>query len=192
MDSAVCSARKSTTKPKIVERQFTASMKIVQAFVLGAGLGTRLRPLTNDLPKPLVPIFQKPLITFAFDHLIAFGIRKFIVNSHHLPERFAEQFPDSRYRDIPIQFVHEPVRLETGGGIKNIEHLLGGDAFITYSGDVLTDVDLRPLVREHFQRGNDVTLGLRQTGLGSSISLQDDGRVVIEQKGKAAGESCDF
>src|SRR5213592_3649565 len=65
---------------------------ITQAFVLGAGLGTRLRPLTEDLPKPLVPIFQKPLITFAFDHLIDLGVEKFFVNTHHRPERFAEAF----------------------------------------------------------------------------------------------------
>jgi len=82
---------------------------ITQAFVLGAGLGTRLRPLTDDLPKPLVPIFQKPLITFAFDHLIELGIGRFIVNTHHLPERFGEAFPGNRYRDHPVEFVHEPV-----------------------------------------------------------------------------------
>ena len=58
---------------------------IDQAFVLGAGLGLRLRPLTEDLPKPLVPIFQKPLITFAFDHLAAAGVQSFVVNTHHLP-----------------------------------------------------------------------------------------------------------
>ena len=66
---------------------------ITQAFVLGAGLGTRLRPLTDDLPKPLVPIFQKPLITFAFDHLIEAGITGLVVNTHHCPERFMETFP---------------------------------------------------------------------------------------------------
>lgn len=63
---------------------------ITQAFVLGAGLGTRLRPLTEDLPKPLVPIFQKPLITFALDHLIDIGINNFFINTHHRPERFAD------------------------------------------------------------------------------------------------------
>src|SRR3954469_8725101 len=96
------------------------SSRITQAFVLGAGLGTRLKPLTDDLPKPLVPIFQKPLITFAFDHLIASGVQEFIVNTHHLPERFAETFPETHYRGIPITFVHEAIRLETGGGIKNV------------------------------------------------------------------------
>jgi mannose-1-phosphate guanylyltransferase len=61
---------------------------VTQAFVLGAGLGTRLRPLTDDLPKPLIPIFQKPLITFALDHLIGAGVERFIINTHRLPESF--------------------------------------------------------------------------------------------------------
>ena len=65
--------------------------QIKQAFVLGAGLGTRLRPLTDELPKPLVPIFQKPLITFALDHLIDIGIEKIFINTHRLPEMFAPE-----------------------------------------------------------------------------------------------------
>lgn len=150
---------------------------IKQAFVLGAGLGTRLRPLTDELPKPLVPICQKPLITFALDHLIDAGIKKFFINTHRLPEKFAETFPDSRYSGIDLTFVNEPVLLETGGGIKNIEAQLGHDPFVTYSGDVLTDVPLQPLIEEHFKRGNDVTFALRQTGLSSAIAFRD-GRIV--------------
>src|SRR5204862_7180807 len=94
---------------------------ITQAFVLGAGRGTRLRPLTNDLPKPLVPIFQKPLITFALDHLIDIGVQCFIANTHKLPEVFGRSFPDATYAGYSIKFVNEPVLLETGGGIKNVE-----------------------------------------------------------------------
>jgi mannose-1-phosphate guanylyltransferase len=150
---------------------------IKQAFVLGAGLGTRLRPLTDELPKPLVPIFQKPLMTFAFDHLIDIGIDKFFINTHRLPEIFRSAFPENRYSGIDLTLVNEPVLLETGGGIKNIEAQLGSEPFITYSGDVLTDVPLRPLIDEHFKRGNDVTLALRQTDLGSAIAFRD-GRVV--------------
>src|SRR2546429_6180246 len=97
---------------------------IAQAFVLGAGLGKRLRPLTDDLPKPLVPIFQKPLITFALDHLIDLGISKFLINTHHLPKRFAEAFPESTYRGHRIEFFHEPTLLETAGGIANISDSL--------------------------------------------------------------------
>src|SRR5690242_9433216 len=147
--------------------------KISQAFVLGAGLGTRLRPLTEELPKPLVPIFQKPLITFALDHLIDLGIDKIFINTHRLPETFAAAFPDNRYSGLDLTFVNEPVLLETGGGIKNIEAQLGREPFITYSGDVLTDVPLQPLIDEHFGRGNDVTLALRKTDFGSAIAFRD-------------------
>ena len=161
---------------------------IKQAFVLGAGLGTRLRPLTDDLPKPLVPIFQKPLITFAFDHLIDAGITKFFVNTHRQKERFADFFPGAIYRDRSIGFRHEPVLLETGGGIKNIQDLLGTEPFIVYSGDILTDVDLAPLIDEHFRRKNDVTLGLRKTGLDEGVVLRDNQIVAIRKKGEPPGD----
>src|SRR6266550_176591 len=78
---------------------------ITQAFVFGAGLGTRLRPLTDDLPKPLIPIFQKPLITFALDHLIGIGIESFLINTHRLPELFARGFPENSYADRSIKLV---------------------------------------------------------------------------------------
>src|SRR6266480_1285375 len=107
--------------------------EITQAFILGAGLGTRLRPLTEDLPKPLVPIFQKPLITFAFDHLIEAGITRFFVNTHHQPQRFAEIFPDATYRDRLIEFRHEPKLLETAGGIANIGESLGNEPLLVYN-----------------------------------------------------------
>jgi mannose-1-phosphate guanylyltransferase len=161
---------------------------ITQAFVLGAGLGTRLRPLTDDLPKPLIPIFQKPLITFAFDHLIDAGITRFLVNTHHEPEQFAKTFSGSAYRNRPIEFRHEPLLLETGGGIKNAQSWLGAEPFIVYSGDILTDVDLAPLIEEHFRRENDVTLALRKTGLGADIVLRDGQIVAIRNKGQPPGD----
>jgi mannose-1-phosphate guanylyltransferase len=160
---------------------------ITQAFVLGAGLGTRLRPLTDDLPKPLVPIFQKPLITFALDHLIDAGVKKFFVNTHRQPERFAEYFPGSVYRNCPIEFRYEPLLLETGGGMKNIEDSLGTKPFIAYSGDILTDVNLAPLIDEHFRRKNDVTLALRDTGLGNGVVVRGGQVVAIRNKSEPAG-----
>lgn len=162
--------------------------EIKQAFVLGAGLGTRLRPLTEELPKPLVPIFQKPLVTFALDHLIDIGIGRIFINTHRLPEKFGEAFPENRYNGKTIHFVNEPVLLETGGGIKNIEAELGNEPFITYSGDVLTDIRLQPLIDEHFKRGNDVTLALRHTGLGSAIAFRDRRVVDISNRYGIPGE----
>lgn len=147
--------------------------QIKTAFVLGAGLGTRLRPLTNECPKPLIPIFNKPLITFALDHLIAAGVERFIINTHHRPEAFERFFGTGEYRGYPVELVFEPVLLETGGGIKNVEKSLGEEPFLVYSGDILADVPLAPLIAEHFARGNDVTLALRETGLGSGIVCRD-------------------
>ena len=144
---------------------------ITQAFVLGAGLGTRLRPMTDDLPKPLVPIFQKPLITFAFDHLIDVGITKLFVNTHHMPERFAELFPEKTYRNVPIDFRHEPILLETAGGIANIADSLGNEPFLVHNGDVLTDLPLQPLIEEHLRAKNMVTLALRSGGGPRDIAL---------------------
>jgi mannose-1-phosphate guanylyltransferase len=161
--------------------------KITQAFVLGAGLGTRLRPLTDDLPKPLIPIFQKPLITFALDHLLGAGVDKFVINTHRRPELFQSFFNRSDYAGHSVTLVHEPELLETGGGIKNAERYLGSDSFITYSGDILTDVNLQPLIDEHFRRGNDVTLALRDTGLASDVALRDHRVVDVASRYGIAG-----
>ena len=168
---------------------------VTQAFVLGAGLGTRLRPLTDDLPKPLVPIFQKRLITFAFDHLIDIGIKKFFVNTHHRPERFAEIFARSTYRERRIDFRHEPVLLETAGGIANIADSLGNEPFLVYNGDILTDLPIAPLIAEHFRAGNIVTLALRSGAGPKHIAFQSrSGRIIDirNQLGTGAPEEFVF
>ncbi|MGI9086283.1 MAG: sugar phosphate nucleotidyltransferase [Chthoniobacterales bacterium] len=151
--------------------------QISQAFVLGAGLGTRLRPLTEQLPKPLVPIFQKPLITFALDHLRSVGVERFAINTHRLAHLFEEKFAEGMYAGAPLTLLHEPELLDTGGGIKNAENWLRPEPFIVYSGDILTDLELEPLIAEHLVRQNDVTLALRDTGLASGIAFED-GRVI--------------
>lgn len=154
------------------------------AFVLGAGLGTRLRPLTDTLPKPLVPVVHKPLIAFAFDHLIAdLDVRRFVVNTHHLPDAYAAAFPDGTYRGRPVAFRHEPVLLETAGGIRNVADLLPADEpFVVYNGDILTDLPLGPLLDAHRRTGDaEVTLALRTGREGEPCHVAFDpanGRVV--------------
>ena len=164
---------------------------ITQAFVLAAGRGTRLRPLTDDLPKPLIPIFQKPLITFALDHLINVGVERFVINTHKQSELFENFFCDNEYEGHSVTLVHEPDLLETGGGIKNAERYLGSDPFLTYSGDILTDINLQPLIDEHFRQGNDVTLALRNTGLASDVAFRDH-RVVDIAKRYGTTGNLDF
>ena len=135
-----------------------------KAFVLGAGLGTRLRPLTDQLPKPLIPVLHRPLVAYAFDHLLGAGVKQFIVNTHHLPEKYAETFPNGRYRNAPITFRHEPILLETAGGIANIADLVEDEPFLVYNGDVLTNLPLAPLLQAHAAGKNLVTLVLRSEG----------------------------
>jgi NDP-sugar pyrophosphorylase family protein len=161
--------------------------EITQAFVLAAGLGTRLRPLTDELPKPLIPIYQKPLVTFALDHLIGVGVKSFVINTHRLPKLFQSFFAARKYAGFPTTLIHEPDLLETGGGIKNAESHFGSEPFLTYSGDILTDVELQPLIDEHFRRGNDVTLALRHTGLASAVALRDHRVVDISNRYGVAG-----
>jgi NDP-sugar pyrophosphorylase family protein len=157
--------------------------KIRQAFVLAAGLGKRLRPLTEEMPKPLIPICQKPLITFALDHLISAGVQSFVINTHRLPNLFHQFFSENTYAGHSVTLAHERDLLETGGGIKNVEGILRKEPFIIYSGDILTDIALEPLIAEHFRAGNDVTLGLRRnTGLGAGVVLRDGHVVEISTK----------
>ncbi len=132
-----------------------------KAFVLGAGLGTRLRPLTDQWPKPLIPVHHRPLVVRAFEHLRSAGVREFVVNTHHLPETWNQAFPDGTWEECPVHFRHEPVLLETGGGLANVADLLRDGPFIVYNGDILTDVPLQPAWEAHLAQGNLVTLLLR-------------------------------
>ena len=137
--------------------------RVRKAFVLGAGLGTRLRPLTNVLPKPLFPIFGKPLITFALDHLHQAGIEKFLDQlSPSGREVFRSCFPPTNTKGRISNWCLSESLLETGGGMKNLEQQIGDEVFIVYSGDLLTDLPFERLIDEHFSNQNDVTLALRE------------------------------
>jgi len=157
-------------------------VQIKKAFVLAAGLGTRLRPLTTVRPKPLLPIFGKPVITFALDHLRSIGVGSFVINTHHLGPQFDDFFRSGEYAGCPVKLVYEPDVLETGGGIKNAGRWIGTGPFIVYSGDIFTDIDIGALVEEHFAQKNDVTLALRKTGLSTSIALKN--HKVADIKGR--------
>jgi mannose-1-phosphate guanylyltransferase len=171
-----------------------SSFLVKKAFVLAAGQGTRLRPLTDQRPKPLIPVGHKPLITFAFDHLIAeAGVEEFIVNTHHLAPAYAEFFPDNRYRSRPIHFRHEPVLLETGGGLKNIADLVGDETFLVYNGDVLTDLPLAPAIAQHRAAGNLVTLVLRSSDGPRHIAWDaSTGRITDIRNRLGTGHPTDY
>jgi NDP-sugar pyrophosphorylase family protein len=112
------------------------------------------------------------------DHLLKVGIDRFIVNTHHLAEAYAEKFPDRQWRGVPILFRHEPILLDTAGGLKNIEDLLTNDAAILcYNGDVMTNLPLGRLVEAHEQKGTEVTLALRSSGPLLNVNINDAGEI---------------
>ncbi|MDI9613123.1 MAG: nucleotidyltransferase family protein [Acidobacteriota bacterium] len=165
------------------------SRRCKTAFIPGAGLGTRLRPLTENCPKPLLPVGGRPVITYAMDHLITVGVERFIVNTHHRPGRYRETFPDGAWRGRPVLFRHEPVLLDTAGGLKNIEDLLAGDeAIVCYNGDVISDLPLGLLLEAHERLRPEATLALRSTGPLLNVDVNARGEVcdlrgVLQRRG---------
>ncbi len=153
--------------------------KIRTAFILGAGLGMRLRPLTEECPKPLLPVGGRPLITYAMDHCLTAGVERFIVNTHHCPTAFDRVFPEKRWRGRPILLSHEPVLLDTAGGMKNIEGLLAeeDETLLVYNGDILCDLPLARLLETHAAGGKEVTLVLRSDGPQKNVALDEEGAV---------------
>lgn len=165
------------------------------AFILGAGLGTRLRPLTEQYPKPLLPIGGRPLITYAMDHLLGIGVDRLIVNTHHRQEVYGQMFPGSQWRGVPIIFRHEEVLLDTAGGLKNIEDLLDEDeAILCYNGDVITDLPLQKLIDNHEKMRPEATLALRSSGPLLNVNIDERGEVLDLRHtlGNQGVQSCLF
>lgn len=155
-------------------------MSSPSAFILAAGLGTRLAPLTDMLPKPLVPVFHKPLLTFALDSLLAAGFGSLALNTHHLPDAFPDAFgEDPSYRGHSLRLFHEPRLLDTGGGIRNARPALGEGTFLVYNGDILGDLPLADFLAHHRSSGNMATLLLRPSG-GAANVLYDPASGRIE------------
>ncbi|MEN8695366.1 MAG: sugar phosphate nucleotidyltransferase, partial [Akkermansiaceae bacterium] len=156
-----------------------------KAFLLGAGLGTRLKPLTDTLPKPLIPVENRPLVTHAMDRLIEAGITDIAINTHHLPKTWEAAFPDKKYRNADLTFFYEPILLETGGGIKNIAQWIGSDSFLIYNGDILTDLPIDKLMTGHMMSNNIATLAVRANGPEKRITV--DGRKITDIRSEVAG-----
>ncbi|MGO9243405.1 MAG: NDP-sugar synthase [Verrucomicrobiia bacterium] len=132
----------------------------MKAFILAAGLGTRLRSLGLDVPKVMVPIGGKPLLEHHLELFKRQGIREFIVNLHYLPEKITDYFGDGRKFGVSITYSHEPELLGTAGAVKKMETDLRGGSFIVFYGDNLVRVDFAPLVEFHRARQAEVTVAL--------------------------------
>ncbi|HEY6085824.1 MAG TPA: nucleotidyltransferase family protein, partial [Nitrospira sp.] len=133
----------------------------MKAMILAAGLGTRLRPLTNTMPKPLLPVAGTPLIVWNLLLLKRHGFRDVIVNLHHLGPMIEQAVGNGAKYGLRIWYSQEPVILGTGGGIKQAEPNFSGEPVLILNGDTLVEIDLEALCAFHEQHRAMATLVLR-------------------------------
>jgi NDP-sugar pyrophosphorylase family protein len=139
----------------------------MKAMILAAGLGTRLRPITDDRPKALVEIAGRTLLEITLTRLRAFGIREVIINIHHLPQMIVEYLKANDNFGMRIEVSHEEVPLDTGGGLKKAAHFFLEDShgseepFIVHNVDVISTIDLARMVQFHTENQALATLAVR-------------------------------
>lgn len=173
----------------------SGSSCISRAFILGAGLGTRLQPLTHLLPKPLIPFFHEPMIVHAMRRCRACGIREFIINTHHLASAWEQVFPGGEWEGCPVHFSHEPVLLDSGGGLKQIRPWASeSEPLLVLNGDTAATFDLGRIMEAHLENRPPVTLALRSAGDKVNVGFDSASGLVTDMRhalGRDAG-TCQF
>ena len=134
----------------------------MKAMILAAGLGTRLRPLTSELPKPLVPVNGRPVIEYTLLMLKRYRVTEVMINLHYHGQRIADALGSGSKWGLQISYSHETEILGTGGGLKKVQSFFSGERFVVINGDILVDLDLDRTVRFHRTKNAIATLVLRE------------------------------
>jgi len=161
----------------------------MKAMILAAGLGTRLRPLTNDRPKALVTVAGRALLEIALCRLRSFGVREVIVNAHHYAERIVEYLQANNNFGMRIELSREAELLETGGGLKKAEWFFSGslqEPFILHNVDVLSAIDLGCMARFHAEQNALATLAVQERQSSRSLLFDEQGRLCGRRVGRDA------
>jgi mannose-1-phosphate guanylyltransferase len=148
----------------------------VQAIVLVGGKGTRLRPLTDTVPKPALTLVDRPFLAYMVEWLGSHGVTEVVLACGFLPDRLREALGEGGHEGVRLTYAVEPERRGTAGAIRFAAEELGerlGDRFLALNGDVLTDLDLTTLLRTHEERGARATLGLYGVEDSSAYGLVD-------------------
>jgi mannose-1-phosphate guanylyltransferase len=148
----------------------------MKAMVLAAGLGTRLRPITYEISKPMVPVLDRPVMAHILALLERHGITEVIANLHYFPEPIREYFGDR------ISYRYEEELLGTAGGVRNCRDFFGEGPFLVISGDALTDIDLQAFARRHEETGGIATLAVKKVA-----DTREYGVVLHDREGRITG-----
>lgn len=158
---------------------------IKKAMIMAAGAGTRLNPLTQALPKPMIPVANLPVLEYILKHLQTFGINDVIANTHHIADAIHNAYGGENHLGINFKYIYEPELSGTAGGVKKTEFFFDQDeTFIVVSGDALTDVDIEALYNKHKSSNALATMALKEVPLSE---VDQFGVVVINENSKVLG-----
>ncbi len=143
----------------------------MKAFILAAGYGERLRPVTDAIPKPLVPVMNVPAICYSLMLCAEAGIREVVVNLHYRPDDIRKYIEENNFFGMKVAFSFEETILGTGGGVKKCADFLAHGDFLLLNGDIITDVRVSELVARHRELGAEGTVMLAD---GSASGVQGD------------------
>ena len=165
----------------------------MRAMILAAGLGTRLRPLTNDRPKALVEINGRTLLEITLARLRGFGIGEVIVNVHHFADKIVDYLKANDNFGMRIEISREEVLLDTGGGLKKAAHFFlednAGEHFLLHNVDVISNIDFERMMQRHSESGALATLAVQERASSRQLLFDEDERLCGR---KAEGESVEM
>src|SRR5690554_6815492 len=150
-------------------------MENMKGIIMAGGEGSRLRPLTCNLPKPMVPILNKPIMTYSIELLKSYGITDIGVTLQYMPEVIKDHFHEGSEYGVSLNYFIEDTPLGTAGSVKNADSFLD-ETFVVISGDALTDIDLGSAIEFHKEKGSIATLVLK------SVEVPLEYGVVVTSK----------
>lgn len=164
----------------------------MRAMIMSAGVGNRLMPLTLNVPKPMIPIANIPVMEYGVALLRQHNITEIIANLHYLPDRIADYFKDGKEFQVDLSFSREETLHGTAGGVKNNAWFLQDDTFVILSGDALTDIDLTEMINFHKAKGAIATIALKREDDVSEFGVvitDTDGKITAFQEKPKAEEA---
>jgi len=153
-------------------------LPLMRAVVMAGGFGTRLRPLTDELPKPMLPVGDRPLLEIIVDRLREAGIRQVNVATHYKSEMIAEHFKDGKNFGVDIRYVKEDQPLGTAGALSLLDE--SDEPLLVINGDILTRVDFRAMLSFHREHNADLTVAVRQYEFRVPYGVIDTEGVVVK------------
>lgn len=168
----------------------------MKAMVLAAGLGTRLRPLTDDRPKALVEVAGRTLLEIALNRLRSFGVREVIVNVHHYADSIIEYLETHQNFGMHVEVSREQTLLDTGGGLKQAAHFFLGstgnaqEPFLVHNVDVISNIDLAAMADFHSKSGALATLAVQNRRASRYLLFNEGGQLVGRRSAPLAIDSA--